>query len=248
MERTQQLFEKIEGYLAKTLSSEEVIVFQKELAINQELQLEVEKHRELHHALSDTDTLAFTEKLLRIREEIKIDEVKNKAVSVFKLPSYWKIAASLVFIIGLGTVLWQVSQKNSAHDLYMAYYIPYPADDVTRGATEKKPNEFLKNYRQKKYKEVSIELEKLMVVSKNEKLRLYLGNSYLNIGREQDALLEFKKVSDTSRYYQHANWFRALTYLKLEDAQLSISILQDIMKHNGIYKHKAAKLVEKLTK
>ncbi|GAA4115790.1 hypothetical protein GCM10022393_16140 [Aquimarina addita] len=248
MERTQELFEKIEGYLANTLSKEEGIAFRKELAVNKELQVEVEKHRELHDALSDTDTLAFAEKIRKIRKEMIQEEADTTATSGFRFSSFLKIAASLVLIISLGTLLWQVSRHDSPQDLYTAYYVPYPVEDVTRGVDQKESDEFQKKYREKKYEEVSVVLEKISEDTMDERHRLYLGNSYLNIGREQDALLQFQQISDTSKYYEHASWFRALTYLKLEDTEASALILQKIITYNGIYAFNAKELLEKLEK
>ncbi len=248
MERTQALFEKIEGYLAGTLPQEEIVVFEKEIAANTKLKQEVETQRELHRVLKDRDTLAFKEKLQRISKEIK-EEERLASTNKYSAFSYWKIAASIVVLLGLGTLLRNhFKDADKVSDLYIAHYAPYPAEDVTRGDTKNDMSDIMKSYSRGEYKEVVSKLEELMKLSNKEQLKLYLGNSYLNIGKEKEAILQFKNVSDTSRYYEDATWYRALTYLKLGKVKKSIPILEEIVSFNGLYKKNASDLIEKLTK
>ncbi|MDH7446014.1 tetratricopeptide repeat protein [Aquimarina sp. 2201CG14-23] len=244
MERTQQLFEKIEEYLAMVLSEEDMVAFEKEMAADPELRDEVEKQRELHHILSDKDTLDFKEKIQKIAAEIKQEESKANTTSFF---SYWKIAASIIIILGVGGLLWNnLDTKTTFSDLYASHYVPYPAEDVTRGETENKLDTILKEYTNGNYEKVIRELQKITTLSKVEQLRLYLGNSYLNTNKEQEAILQFERISDTSKYYEDASWYRALTYLKLGDSKTSKEILESIIQYNGIYKENAMKLIEKI--
>ncbi|WP_299435074.1 hypothetical protein [uncultured Aquimarina sp.] len=244
MERTQELFEKIEGYLAKTLSKEELLAFEKEMETNSELIHEVEKQRELHHVLSDTDTLNFKEKLQKISAEVKQERsVSNTKISQF---SYWKIVASIIVILGIGTLLWNnINKTDDFSELYAFYYEPYPLEDVTRGDTANELSEIMKNYTQGNYEKVISELTKTTSLVASEQFTLYLGNSYLNIGKEQEALLQFKKISDTSKYYEDAIWYSALTYLKLGEIKKSSELLTVIIQYDGIYKEKAVQLMEK---
>ncbi|WP_299313462.1 hypothetical protein [uncultured Aquimarina sp.] len=242
MERTQELFEKIEGYLAQTLSKEELLAFEKEIAEDSELKHELEKQRELHQVLRDRDTLDFKEKLQKISAEVKEEQSKSNIYF-----SYWKIAASIVIILGLGTLLWNnLSKTDSFSDLYASYYTLYPAEDSTRGDTANEWGEVVKNYTKGNYDAVISKLEKTTSLITSEQFRLYLGNSYLNTGKEQEALLQFQMISDTSRYGEAANWYRALTHLKLGDIKKSSEILNKIINYNGIYKEKAMQLKAEL--
>ncbi len=242
MKRTQELFEKIEGYLAKKLSQEELSAFEKEMAADPELKREVEKHRELHNVMSDKGTLEFKEKLQKISEEIKKEQSKSNVYY-----SYWKIAASIIIILGVGTLLWSsLIKTNDLSDIYATYYNPYPTEDITRGDSANKLNNILKNYSEGKYDLVITELSESSSVSASEQLRLYLGNSYLNTGKEQKALLEFQSVPKSSKYYEDASWYNALTYLKMGKKKKSLEALNVIVQFNGIYKEKALQLIEKL--
>jgi len=244
MKRTPELFEKIEGYLFGTLSKEELLTFEKEMAIDSELIHEVEKQRELHRVLSDTDTLNFKEKLQKISAEVKQEQsVNNSTTTQF---SYWKIAATIIVLLGIGTLLWNnFNTADGFLDLYASYYEPYPAEDITRGDALSELDMIMKNYGQGNYDNVISELTKDASLSISDQLRLYLGNSYLSIGKEQEALLQFEAIGNISKYYEEANWFRALTYLKKGEVKKSTEILEKLVLYNGIYKEKAIELIEK---
>jgi len=245
MKRTQELFEKIEGYLAEELSNDEVIAFEKEMAMDTELKEEVDKHRDLHRVLQDTDTLRFREKLQKISAELKEEELAKKNTTSYF--SYFKIAASVIVIIGAGTLLWNnFNTKNAFSDLYLSYYEPYPVEDITRGETTSNLSVVMNNYTKGDYDRVIPELQEIPPSSISEQLRLYLGNSYLNTNNEREALKQFEIISDTGKYYEDATWYRALTYLKLGENKESSEVLEKIIEYNGIYKESAEKLIEEL--
>ncbi|SEK92276.1 hypothetical protein SAMN04487910_1482 [Aquimarina amphilecti] len=244
MERTEELFEKIERYLDKTLSEEVTIAFEKEMSTNPELKLEVDKHRELHNVLSNKDVLDFKEKLQKIGEEVKKEKLEETKTSFFP---YLKIAASVVILIGAGTLLWNTfNSSNDFSNLYTSYYELYPVEDVTRGDVLDQLDIVMKNYAQGNHDKVITELEENASLVSSEQLELYLGNSYLQVGKEKKALLQFEKINDNSQYYEDANWYQALTYLKLGETNTSLEILERIIRFDGIYKEKAIQLKEDL--
>lgn len=246
MERTQELFEKIESYLARDLSDSEVAAFENDMEFDPALKLEVEKQRELHRVLSDPDTINFRKKLQRIAAEVKEEEaLESKSTS----SSYWKIAASVIILFGVGTLLWNtINREESLSELYALYYTPYPVEGATRGTAANKSAAIVKNYAQGDYDKVISELSGTIMLSESERLRLYLGTSYLNTAQEDKAIEQFQKISDTSRYYEYANWYRALSYLKKEDPKTAGDILKIVIAYNGVYKDKANQLLQKITK
>lgn len=246
MERTPEIFDKIEGYLSHTLPKEEIVAFEKELATNQELQQEVEKHRVLHKTLSDQDTLDFKEKLMQISATIKKEQ--NSPSTLVSAP-YWKIAASIAILLGVGVLLWYayINQPNNTQDLYGAFYEPFPVEDVIRGNTNNEEiQSVVKNYARGAYDSVAVVLEKHPNL--NSQLQLYLANSYLNINQEEKAMSLFKDIKSSGKYYEVAKWYLSLTYLKLNTPKKSIPLLKEIITYNGAYKDKATRLLTALEK
>ncbi|SHJ47079.1 tetratricopeptide repeat protein [Aquimarina spongiae] len=252
MERNQELFEKIEGYLNKTLSQEELTAFEKEVMASTALQEEVEKHRVLHETLSDTDTLAFREKLIRISQEIKAEEQATSSGS----SHYWKIAASIAVIIGVSALLWFSGfGKDQNEDLYATYYEPFPVEDTTRGEDTQGFVDVLTEYSKGEYQQILPKLEEIVNAKQTDSLgnrsstnqfNLYLGNSYMNTNQEKKAILVFESIAKSSKYYENAQWYLGLTYLKLGKPTKTKSILEGLIQYNGVYKDKSVKLLEEL--
>ncbi|GAA0712744.1 hypothetical protein GCM10009430_03500 [Aquimarina litoralis] len=244
MERTQELFEKIELYLSKELPVQEVISFEKEISMDSDLELEVEKHRELQRVLSDTDTLLFKEKIHKIRTEIKEENSEENTTSY---AVFWKIAASIIIVFGVGSLLWNtLNTSDDFSDLYTAYYELYPVEDVIRGSSQLEKDVIMKNYAEGDYQKVVSILSGNTSFRLTEQFRLYLGNSYLNLGKEQSALEQFQQIGDNSKYSENASWYQALTYLKLKDAKKASILLKKIVDFDGVYKEKAKELLTKL--
>ncbi len=247
MKRSPEIFEKIEGYLTNTLPEEELIAFEKDLIINEELQQEVEKHRIMHNVLRDQDTLDFKEKLMRISTTIKKEE-KVTPPSYFS--SYWKVAASILIAFGAGASLYWYTSKdqNKTQNLYASYYQTFPAEDNTRGSTTNEIQKVIKQYTNGAYDSVVIALKNHPNLKTQKRLCLYLGNSYLNLDQEKKAIHQFEDINPTDKYYEIAQWYLSLSYLKLNQPQKTILILEEIISYNGVYKIKAMKLLNELKK
>ncbi len=244
MERTQELFEKIEGYLNNTLSQDELTAFEKQMTESEALQQEVEKHRALHDALSDTDVLAFREKVIKIGKEIKAEEQQSGS----GFSKFWKIAAVVLVLVSVGSLLWfTMGSKDSPKELYAEYYKPFPVEDVTRGeSVNEKLKDILSKYTNGQYDKVVIALEKWKDSIGKEQVKLYLANSYLNTNKEEKAIPIFQNVSINSQYYENARWYLALTHLKLDQIPQLKQVLQQLIAYNGIYKEKAEALLKEL--
>ncbi|GGX22362.1 tetratricopeptide repeat protein [Aquimarina muelleri] len=244
MERTPEIFDKIEAYLSNSLSQEDAIIFEQEMAINIELQEEVEKHRIMHTTLADQDTLAFKEKLIRISNKIKQEDTTNTRLT--NRFTVFKVAASIVILLGVGSLFWHTMYtKNQTQglDLYSEYYKPYPTEDIIRGETNKKTKEIVKHYTSGSYDSVVHLLEKHPRLKEHEALQIYLGNSYLNTNQEEKAVKEFKNITNKGKYYEIAQWYLSLTYLKLDKSEKAKTLLKEIIQYNGAYKDKAYRLL-----
>lgn len=251
MQRTPELFEKIEGYLAGTLSSDLIQAFEKEMAASIWLQEEVEKHRMLHNTLKDQDTLAFRNKIQQISATAKGDLSPEVPPSAKKKTAafYLKIAASVIVIVGLGTFLWHMAQtKRQTQNLYAAYYSSFPVEDAVRGTTGASVEQIVKSYARGSYDSVVMALEKHPDLNQKQPLPLYLGNSYLQTDQEEKAIHQFKDVSSTGKYFEAAQWYLSLTYLKINNPKKAITLLQEIVTYKGTYGNKAAQLLKALKK
>ncbi len=243
---TQELFETIEAYIEGSLSETQLESFEALIEANPELKNEITIHKELQNELASTKAIDFRRKLITAKEELAQENNTQKKRSL--VLSYWKIAASIIFIIGISTFFW--FQNNTEQDLYAMYYTPYPIGDIKRGVdtTENKVlKDILLNYKSQKYSETIIDLENLIAQKPNdEKLKLCLGNSYLNTDQLIKAETLFKAFSRESTNHFDAQWFLSLTYLRMDQKDRMIPILKELISKNTRYKKSAIALLNDL--
>ena len=105
MKRTQELFERIEKYLDDQFSDQERTAFENEMKADQDLYEEVQKHRLLHKILSDQDTIAFADKVKKVRDAMKQETLASSADrrNFFIII---KIGAIIFILIGFIALLW----------------------------------------------------------------------------------------------------------------------------------------------
>lgn len=243
MERTPELFEKIDAYLNGILDKDELISFEQSMLLSPKLKDEVEKYELIKNTLSDTDTIRFRKKIEDIANEIE----NGKSIkSQSPLLKYWRVAAIFIALIGVSSILW--FQHPVQKDLYSTYYVPYPMNEITRGkSTDVLLKEVAFDYKNKAYTKVIPALKSLVEKDHdNDELSLYLGNSYLNTGQEKNAIALFRDVNNESLFYKDAQWFLALSHLKLKQNDQAILVLEKLSSYESLYKKKALKLLEKL--
>lgn len=261
MKKNQELFERIEQYLENKLSKEDRISFEKEIDENPELKTELWKHREMQQALEDMDALDFRKKIQKIEAEIHRPAKTNRFLSPFL-----KIAASVIILVGISTLVWV--QFYGDTDLFKEYYKPYPIEETVRGGvgdfindtlesapigskTQEKKNfpiqEILKLYSDGNYIKALPYLKQLVEkYPDQESFKIYLGNCFINTNNELLALPIFQKFSAESYFYEAAQWYLALTYLRLENVEKTQNTLIQIIDYQGIYKENASKLLMEL--
>lgn len=230
MERNQELFEKIELYLKGGLSSIEIEKFERELKDSPNLRREVELHRFVETEIKNSDGIAFRQKIMNL------DRKKKK-------PFRWAVAASIIVLLGVCTAFWFLSSvDNSA--LFNKYYHAYPVEDIVRGIEKNEKDKIAEDYDNQEFDQVIAPL-KLLILKEpdNELLKLYLGNAQLQTDQVNEAALVFAEVERESSYYEDAQWYLALSYLKLDASDKAILILKNIVKYNGRHKKNAEDLL-----
>lgn len=246
MERTSKIFDTIEQYLANTLSIEDRKVLEKEMAEDPELFLEVQKHKELQDVLGDTELLAFKKKLQNVQEAYYADEKQKSRRNWLR---YSGIAATIIVLIGIGSLVWvNLGKQASATELYAEFYQPYPAQSELRSNVDQQYKNITKTYANEQYRDVINSFTLLNDDDKTDELKLYAGNSYLNLNKEEKAIAVLKTISTTSGLYEDGLWYEVLSYLKMNNKETTLTSLEKLILYDGRYKDKAIELRAKLTK
>lgn len=237
MNRDQNTFEKIEGYLNQSLNADERENFERQLEADTELEQEFELHKSLHQELSDTDALEFRKKIIVIAAGLK---KKNNKTFI------WRYAAMFLVLMGAASFLW-LQTETSNDDIFNTYYTVYPVEDVIRGDNEIKKNQIAKYYSEENYEKVIPELNEFCSKNPNNQLfKVYLGNALLQTGQFEKAVIVFQSVKNDNINYENALWYSALSYVKLNKLSQASGILENLITYDGVHKKNAEALLKEL--
>ena len=188
----------------------------------------------------------------RLKAEMKAlhEEVKSERRVRTRRRGY-AIAATMALLLAATVVFFYVRAPSPAA-LYTAYYRPYRATVVERGATPGQANRAEEVYQTGQYA-AAIPLLKALSRSEEDstivdRWRLILGNAYLQSDSIPQALQQFERAADSpnGRYRRFARWYRALGHLKEQDIDTTQALLRPLAEQPGLFQREAQQLLDEL--
>jgi tetratricopeptide (TPR) repeat protein len=253
-------FDIIERYLEGELHGEELEEFESRIISDPEFASEVKLHRDLEDFLrKKSDYIKKREQLEKIYQEVivqkrKTTEASDKPAKSHYIKLYYKIAAVIVLLIGVATLLFFILRPTKNEKLYAQYFKPLEGGYITRSIEvnpkpEDKYHMALDQYNDGHYeKSWKMFKELCNVDSIKMDALLYGGISAMEINNYKDAISSFKYILKANKrfYDDEANWYIALCYLKIPDIDKAKDLLSKISKSNSFYKENAATILKEL--
>lgn len=253
---------KIERYLLARMSEEEAKQFEKELEKNSSLKEEVELTALIIGSArkigAQNEKSAVTEESKAIWDMLKetsTDDVKRltgkKRTSIL---TWVTSGAAAVILLLVALHFYRIDKTHE--ELYAAYYKPYE-DDLAphRGinsmdeiATEMF-DKALKYYNTQQYRS-ALDLFNNIDIQYTHHIAIYQSICMLETGQTKDAidLLSFaiQEYGEGWEYFQDAEWYLALAYLKDNQEDQTIDILARIIEFDRYYADEAKDLLDVL--
>jgi len=259
MSLTENILNQADDYLDGKLAFEESKAFELMLTNNQELLDYININKEMRVQYNNQDWLFVEDDTdIEVLEKyLKSDDAKKYKASILKvnadyinksnskktsLITYFSIAASIVIL--LGYFIFNSEQTNI--EIYSLYndWSNLPSlttrSDSDNDLLVKGEEAFLnKDFNSsKEFFEMYLNTGK----SINSNVLLYLGISNLEIKNYEKALTNFDDLIESKSIdFSKGYWFKALTYLKMDDKVSSIRELSIIVKDSSNYNYNQAK-------
>ncbi len=235
----EKLTEKIERYLSGVMSPEEEKAFDLELSANQTLKEEVALHRL-------TVDLMENEARANVREKVR--SINQKASGGQSLKPLLRIAAILAVL--LVPVYLIISAQFTNEQLYQAYSTPYPDRITMMGDDDKdEVSKAMELYNAEEYTEAATAFYAIRTSKTiDEQLIIYEAVSLTRSGQSAAAvdLLETTLDQATSNLAA-LEWELILAYLKNDQDQQALGLLEVFLKNNnGYQQQKAEELLDDL--
>lgn len=173
-------------------------------------------------------------------KQLNVVHQQTKPAAITK-KRWLRIAATLLLLISVGSLIrLLISQPDFQEIVNLELAQPYPLSNVVRGERSGTPSEkAFQLYSQGEFDIASNYFDLAMAdEKKNASIVFYNALCHLYQGHydKANALFHSEIVSE-SRYSQQAEWFRALSFLKLENNMRAIEILTVISKDPRHFKH-----------
>ncbi len=246
------LEKEIELYLDGEMTPEQKIAFEEKINTDPQLQKDVITYQEMYAMYNDTDwnttdIATKNEKVITYQDFLKSEKgkalansIKNVGNTYFQEEStsgikkwiLYGMSIAAIFVIGF-FVIYQSSTAASTENLYAEYknWDDLPSLTLRNNNTALARAEKL--FKQQNYQEaLAIFLEHQPVGTKNlnPQITLYTGITQLELDQNETAIKTFKQLLNSNTLdAQKANWYLALTYLKMGNIEKTKEMLQIII-------------------
>jgi hypothetical protein len=240
--------EQIEAYLDQRLSQDDLLVFEEKLNKNPDLQQEVALHQQIRGFLTEKtvgDLKNQVKGWIQEDEQTKTVATAKPTFTIWRKPTLWRAAASVLLVVGLGWWLLRTDDRlQSSPEQYMAA-LAAEGPGVLQ-STENLRSVWSEAFNQKKYETVTTILDTVSLRSAEE--QYYLGLAYsLRTPEQYDKAIQVlsDKIIAKSIYRDKAQWTIALCYLKQGQTTKANELLVKIAKADNSFSENAEELLDK---
>ncbi len=224
----------IDKFLSDTLSAEERLLF-------------------IERKETETFKVMLEEAVIRQlgRQQLK-EKLKNISISqrektpVRRFNKYYKIfiatAAIAILLFSVSIFLEIGNTVIDIDQLYKNYYEPYP--NVYSSKSSNKDSittldKALQLYDEESYANAISTFEKIISESKtNDNITFYYAQSLLANNRFQAAQVEFRKITEKHLFYNEAQWYLGLIFLKQDSLEKTRHVYKELLPLVGAIKQR----------
>ncbi|MDC8002457.1 tetratricopeptide repeat protein [Aureisphaera galaxeae] len=185
------------------------------------------------------DTLQFSEKLKAFRNQTSVSETTSKSPWFNK--SLWGAIAAILII----AIFVFYPKDPNLNTLFEEYHNWEDLPSlVTKGGDPNDPARLESLFRSKDYEGVIASSESLEIAVEGSYAQalLYVGAAHIELGNYRQALATFDRLINSNSLDAHKGyWYKALTYLKQENKEQCLEVLDIIAAEPTYFMHEDAK-------
>lgn len=240
--------ELIESYVEGRLTEKERQDFETRLVIDSNLKEEFDLYKNIVEGIKEIGEENLKAKLKladnELDTETKIVKLKPK-INI----KYWSIAASFVFLIGIG-LFFYMSNSSNLNAIATKYYEKDKGLPVEMAVGKSKWEDVMNLYKSDDYTGTKIKLQKLAKENPaNDTLNYFYGVVNFELKDYRQARANLNNIKSESKYYEKAQYRLILIDLKINDKQQAIAKINECLVNNQhLYYDKLLELKAELTK
>jgi tetratricopeptide (TPR) repeat protein len=235
--------QQIEKYLNNELTTVEKTEVENKIKADKEFAREVEETAMLFNSFDEIRAEGLMIRLRNIEQEL----AGGKGMLI-RMPVYLRWAAAILILAALSFAVYLNSHK-SGHDLFLAYYTPYPNVENPASRSAGGRQAVWQHYENGDFAAAFQQFEQMLELDNTDLAsRFYLGICALELNRltVAEEALAGVAANENSAYYQQAQWYLALSYLKAGKQDATRKRLEEIIAAGSAYDEKAEALMNEL--
>ena len=216
-------YEQIDQYLMGQLQGENLRSFERQMESDPDLAQEVADRRKSLDILEDLGDLQLKKRIKVIHNKV-VGSSEREATpeKVTKVrPLYRWIAVAATFLLLISAFLWWSNRALDNQQLFAQHYEPYNISFTNRSAdVDTRLADASRLYKNGNFQQVIGLLESYLQDTTNTKATLALGIAAIELNHYDKAIQYFDQLIEAKDplYEEQAIWYKALTYLKQDDA------------------------------
>ena len=239
--------EEIERYLEGAMSKEALRDFEEKLKFNEQLAEELDFYKTLRDTIGKRESTALKKQLMEISRSSS--DSNTQVRHIFKsYKKYW-LAASILVLIGLASVLYMIRSGDGNPDQIFASYYDFPEALIENFRGADQPGAIYTKFKQKDYRAALLLLERDEESAwSDEQVQFYRGLCNIELKQYEEAIQQFERIVHINNgvYQEKTYWYLGLCYLRTGDMQKAKQVFQQISETNSIYKDKTTKILERM--
>ena len=239
----------LQSYFSNSLTKEQRILFDQLLEEDASFLEQFNFEKNLKRVIAENQKQELKTKITQFETEISSKSVPVKIFSAKKFQK-WYVAASIVLLIGIGSMAYYGFSGPNYDNLYDNNFQTYPNTvfEIARGESiESLEREAFTAYELKDYKTAIEKFDKISESDDREYLDFYMGISYLNLNQlDRAETFLSKTIAENADFTAEAHWYLAMTYLKMKEKRKAIVELDKLVKGYDYNRERATILLSEL--
>lgn len=243
--------EEMEGYINNTLTEQQMSLFEDELIHNKDLYTEIELMKDIDRSIQENDIMQLRNNLRNIAHENNNEKQAEQSIT----GRFWHrrmaiavVAASLILLLGITTLI----RYTSGGDVYHDFYARYETTGISRASDLTPDGAFslaLQKYNKQDYESALNLMQEVISKDPNNMAgHFYSGVSLQELGKYQNAIKEYEIVviDKDNLFMEQAEWYIGLCYIQIREEKKAVQQFKKIADSNGFYKDKAVAILRKM--
>ncbi|MDX9695109.1 MAG: hypothetical protein RBT49_04890 [Bacteroidales bacterium] len=240
----------VDKYLYGDLDVAEMQRFEQKMDSDYELKNDFLLYSEINKAILEEDVMMLRNKIDTIHKHSE----RSMLFSLKRLDRrFYYAAASVALLIATGSIVYNTNKPAMDNNaIYNKYFTPYDVSVTYRSGNEEVDLiliSALEKYENENYKDAVILFEQVIHKRASDMAaNLYSGISLMETEKYKKATNSFQTIitNNNNLFIEQAKWYLALCYIKTNQNNKAIVILNELVSHDSYYKQPAKKVLKDL--